>query len=111
MSTFVHETKLQGEVFTLRVDFLSRLDVTETLETCIATIEVLAGEDENPTEMLLGDAEVYGATHVQQRIQGGVVGVTYQISLAGRTSTNNIYINQCKLVILPSPDMTVPELP
>lgn len=111
MSTVVQESKLQGEVFTLKMNMLSRLANGETVETCASTIEVLVGEDPDVLTMLDGDPTVVGNQYIHQRITGGVIGVIYLISFAARTDVNNILINQCKLAILPSPDLTVPELP
>lgn len=111
MSTFVQESKLVGEVYTLKVNFQSRLEMLETVETCEVGIEVLVGVDEGVADMLTGEPTVVGNTYVYQQVGGGVVGVIYQLTFAARTSDNNIYMNQCKLAVLPNPDMTVPELP
>ena len=101
MSTVTADTKLQGEDIILVIDFLSRLLPGESVQTCASTISVLSGGDSNPTTMIPLLPAISGSS-VHQQVIDGIAGNIYLVSIAVRTSLNNIYINEVKLAVLSS---------
>ena len=107
MSTEVLEQKLVGETVSVRLNFLSRLEVGETLATSNATVSVFAGVDAAPTAMLSGASAISG-TEVVQKLVGGLPGVIYKVTAVIRTSLNNILMNEAKVAVLTSAIVTPP---
>lgn len=105
MSTVITEAKDVGETVQISLEFLSRLRIGETLGTCTASISVLSGIDASPNSMLQGLPSIIG-TSVSQVVKGGVLGNIYLLSLAARTSLNNIYVQETAIAI-PSNNITV----
>lgn len=101
MSTVISDTKGVSENVEFSLDFLSRLEVGETLQTCASVISVLTGTDLNPSAMLDGLPTISG-TSVEQNVQGGVAGNIYLLSLSARTSLNNIFVMETAIAVMPT---------
>lgn len=101
MSTVTEQSKLQGESITLNVSFLSRLEVGESVWSAAADVAVLVGEDEDTAAMMPNPPIVIGSYDVTLGITGGTVGNIYQVTIAIRSTMNNIYYNQVKVAVLP----------
>lgn len=110
MSTVVQQTKLSGETITVRVSFQSRCRIGETIATCISTMEVYSGEDENVADMLVESSTISENYLVSQKVTAGVPGVTYKLYVAARSTDNNIYIQEAFIVVLESPDIVPADL-
>lgn len=106
MATQVIEPKLEGESIEVAVDMLSRLQNGEVVLTAAAAMSVSSGTDPTPGTMVT-DLPVISGSVVTQRVQGGLPGVIYTLALSIRTDANNIYINECKLAVLPD-DAAIP---
>jgi len=97
MNKIIFTPKLSTETNRYTVDFTDRLvsltGVTadplffffETLSTASVTIAVYSGTDASPANMLLGSPTITGNT-ITQNVQGGVVGVTYELTFTATTS-------------------------
>lgn len=106
MSTQVLEQKLESESIEVAVDMLSRLQGGEVIVTAAAAMSVSVGTDPNPGTMVT-DLPVISGSLVTQRVTGGLSGVIYTLYLSVRTDANNIYVNECKLAVLPD-DAAIP---
>src|SRR5574343_303086 len=84
------EDKSLQEVVTVAVDFSKVLGAGETIASSSCSVLVLSGTDPNPGAILSGATSVSGH-FVNQKVTGGVVGVTYaltfQITTAVTTQT------------------------
>lgn len=107
MSNVVSESKLIGETLNVSIDFLSRLQVGESVQTAAVSIQVFSGIDANPSAMLSGSPIISGSL-VTQKVIGGLPGVVYELFLYARTSLNNIPVQQTKIAVLSSPVVTPP---
>jgi hypothetical protein len=101
VSTVISDTKLVSESVDISIDFLSRLQVGETLQTCASAMSVLTGVDLNPAAMLSGLPTISG-TSVIQNVVAGNVGTIYILSLSARTSENNIFVMETAIAVMPS---------
>ena len=72
----------------LGFDFAVDLATGETISTAPFTMAVVEGTDASPSSMLSGSPAISG-TEVRQRVVGGVVGVTYELSCTITTSMSN----------------------
>lgn len=77
--------KKLGENILLPVDFISRLGVGETILAANVTCSLYSGTDPNAASMPIGPAQILG-TVVQQFVQKGIVGTTYELLYAIVTS-------------------------
>lgn len=101
MSTYVYESKLVNESLDVTASFLSRMVVGETLGTCAASMSVSSGTDPAPEDMLSGACVVSGS-NVVQKLKGGLPGVIYILSLSGRSTLNNVFVQEVKIAVLTS---------
>lgn len=101
MNTVIVDTKAVPENIELAIDFLSRLDAGETLQTCAANISVKSGVDPTPSSMLVGLPVISGSV-VSQNVQSGIAGVIYTVAISARTNQNNIYVMEADLVVTSS---------
>jgi len=85
---FSYKLTTENELFTF--DFSPILRTGETISSAACTVEVKDGEDPNPSNILVGSAQINGAL-VVQRISGGVNGVTYRLIMTVTTSLTNVY--------------------
>jgi hypothetical protein len=103
MTTLVLSDKLQHETITVKMDFTSRMEPGETVNTAIAQAVVSSGVDPSPADIISGIATVTNNI-VSQVITGGLPGVIYKLSFSVRSSANNILINTAQLAVLSSAD-------
>ena len=86
MSRIVLQPKPVGESRFEIFDFISKLGVGETISSQVVTCTVVSGVDPSPSSMISGSATVVNTTQVQQLIQGGVLGVMYDLLATITTS-------------------------
>lgn len=110
MSTGILATKFETEELTLEIDMSSRCVVGESILTSVVSVSVLSGEDPLAEFMVSGAASVTNSV-VSQKIINGVAGVVYLIECAGRSSLNNIFVNECKLAVRSDNAVTPAVLP
>jgi hypothetical protein len=70
--------KKVGESLFVPMDFISRLQIGETIISAKVTCTLYSGVDPNPALMVLGPASVVG-TVVEQEIGNGVLGNVYEL--------------------------------
>lgn len=99
---YVSESKIQIEVVSYFGDFTDVLIPGETITSQTVTVEVISGDDPNPSAMLYGGIDVHSGTIIEQRLQQGVIGCIYDIIFTVGTSAGNEYIKFTRLVILPT---------
>ena len=80
MSKFILESKHAGETVIVRPDFGTLLAVGETISGASSTSVVYSGTDASASAVISGAPSVSG-TVVTQALTGGVVGVTYLITI------------------------------
>jgi hypothetical protein len=81
-------------------DFISRLGVTETLVSAVATATVYSGTDPSPGSIISGAAVISG-TQVTQKVVGGLLGVIYEILITALTSLGQSLEMSGYLAIVP----------
>ena len=104
---FVENSKGVTEIIAVTVDFLSRLQNKETVQTYSMSMSLHTGEDSNPADMLV--SQHVSRSRVITVVQGGIPGNVYQLSVAARTSDNNIYVNQTFIAVLEDNAVTPAE--
>ena len=102
----VENSKFVNELIDVEVDFLSRLINGETVQTYSMAMSVFSGVDPAPSSMLV--SQFLNQSTVNTRVQGGIAGNIYRLSVAARTSANNIYINRVLIAVL-SDNAVVPS--
>lgn len=94
----VESSKGVTEVIAVEVDFLSRLQNNETVQTFSMDMSLFAGTDPNPDAMLVSQSK--NQSVVTTIVKGGIAGNMYRLSVAARTSANNIYVNRVLIAVL-----------
>jgi hypothetical protein len=92
--------KKLSEIITYPFDFISSLDVGESLLTATASMTVYSGTDLAPFNMLLSSATIKG-TAVLQTIGNGVLGVIYEPLITVTTNYGNTIEISGYLIITP----------
>lgn len=85
MSRAVFGGKLLGETKNLVFDFLSQIALGETISSASVTATVYSGTDATPSSLISGSASISGS-QVTQKVTGGVLGVTYNLTCTAITS-------------------------
>lgn len=80
-----------NETVTLGIDFARLLISGETISSPTVTLEVIAGEDAAPEDMLASSPSV-AAGRVSVLITGGVDGCEYMLVFLAPTSQGNLYL-------------------
>ena len=102
MARIVLNPKLAVEVRNETFNFTSSLAAsgTETISTASTTAIVFSGTDASPGAIISGTATISGA-QVTQKIQGGIVGVIYELRCSITTSTGQTLVLAGYLAIVP----------
>jgi len=96
-ASFSYKITTENEQFTF--DFSPIMASSETISSATSTVEVVSGNDSNPTDILVGSPVVSGQV-VAQRISGGLDGVIYRIEVSATTSLTNVYTIVADLPVL-----------
>lgn len=96
----IYRTKNQGEIIPVKINMLGRCLDGETIALAEVSVSVISGEDPAPNDMLVGTASVGDGEWVTQTIEGGVLGVVYDLVFSVTTSLDNIYIDTVPLAIV-----------
>jgi len=96
-ASFSYKITTENEQFTF--DFSTVMASSETISSATSTVEVMSGDDPNPTAILVGSPVVSGQL-VAQRISGGLDGVIYRIEVTATTSLTNVYTIVADLPVL-----------
>ena len=94
----VENAKGVTEIIAVEMDFLSRLQNGETVQTYSMDMSVFSGVDPTPDTMLVSQS--LNQSTVTTVVRGGIVGNIYNLSVAARTSANNIYVNRALIAVL-----------
>ncbi len=99
-----HAWKRVVDVVPFTFDFTQQLQAGETitLSTALVGVQVFAGYDPNPSDLLYGGAfvDLTNANAFIQSIQHGLDGVVYNLIASVQTSSNRLIFQTCKLAIL-----------
>ena len=111
-----HAWKRVVDVIPLTFDFTQQLQPSETitLSTALVTVQVFAGYDPNPSDLLYQTAlvDLNNPNAFIQSIQHGLDGVVYNLIASVQTSLNRIIYQTCKLaVLLQGQPATAPVIP
>ncbi len=111
-----HAWKRVVDVIPLTFDFTQQLQPSETitLSTALVTVQVFAGYDPNPSDLLYQTAlvDLNNPNAFIQSIQHGLDGVVYNLIASVQTSLNRIIFQTCKLaVLLQGQPATAPVIP
>ena len=78
-------TKFSGEAYNANFSFLGKVPIGQSISSAVAVCTVVSGVDPNPSAMI-GAINLISNQGVTVGLQGGVAGVTYNISV--RATTN-----------------------
>lgn len=92
-------TKQATDILFLPFDFISQLEAGETVVSALVTATVILGIDPLPGDLIVGVATIVNQA-VIQKIEGGLVGVLYNLSCSIVTSNGNTLIMQGKLAVV-----------
>ena len=99
-----HAWKRVVDVVPFTFDFTQQLQSGETitLATALVSVQVFAGYDPNPSDLLYGGAlvDLNNANAFVQPIQHGLDGVVYNLIASVQTSSNRLLFQTCKLAVL-----------
>ncbi len=95
-----YNSVLVGEIAVLPTDFISKLQVGESILSAVATISVYSGIDSNPSAMLAGTPTVSG-TVVNTLIAPTVVGCIYEVKILAVTSLGQTLVLTGYLAVVP----------
>ncbi len=99
-----HAWKRVVDVVPFTFDFTQQLQAGETitLSTALVSVQVFAGYDPNPSDLLYGGAlvDLNNSNAFIQPIQHGLDGVVYNLIASVQTSTNRLLFQTCKLAVL-----------
>jgi hypothetical protein len=98
-SLTIFPPKIDSADLFLDFDFLSQLDVGETISGATVTATLFSGVDATPSAIISGADTVSGPV-VTQKIVDGVVGVIYLLSCAITTSLGATKIMQGYLAVI-----------
>jgi hypothetical protein len=98
MNRLILEPKSLTEVRFEKFDFTSLLDAGESVTSSTVTATVYSGVDASPSSMISGSASVSNNV-VTQKIQGGVVGVTYGLVCTANTNLGQTLVQAAYLVV------------
>jgi hypothetical protein len=98
---YVSETKRYSETISYFGDFRDVLSSGEAITSQLVTVTCISGDDPDPSAMLYSGIEVHNGNTIEQRIEEGVIGATYDILFTVGTSLNNTFQKFTRLVILP----------
>lgn len=108
MSRVVLQPKYIGERKNFLIDFSSQMDEGTVIDSATCTISVYCGVDPTPSIMLVGTATPVPVQRVQQKIEGGVAGVIYHLTVTATTDTMELLTIHAYLAIL-DPDTNVAD--
>jgi hypothetical protein len=92
--------KAPSEVLVFTFDFVNLLAQGETINSATVTSVLISGTDAAPSTMILGSASISGST-VMQKVQGGELGVRYQLRCLVVTNLQTLLLAGDVLVVDP----------
>jgi hypothetical protein len=92
--------KRVSETIAVPFNFISSLQIGETIASATTTCTVYSGTDPTPSSVIDG-APVIAGTTVSQGITGGVTGVLYGLLCEATTSFNEVISQSAILVVIP----------
>ena len=100
MSRVILPAKPVNAIYRQTFDFISDLDVGETIGAGVCNVSVYSGSDSEPMSILDGPASVSG-TKVIQPFAAGVLGTIYTVVCYANTSSGQTLILSGYLAIVP----------
>lgn len=95
-----YNSVLVGEIAVLPTDFISKLQIGETLNSATTVISVYSGVDPNPSAMLAGTPTIAG-TVVNTLIAPTIVGCIYEVKVLAITSLGQTLVLTGYLAVVP----------
>lgn len=104
----VKRSKRRIEAITVVADFSDRMSSKETITEHVITMEVFAGDDISPADMLYLPPIVTAQT-ISQRVRWGVIGVVYNLQFQITTSSGDVLDQTTRVAVLPDAPDAIPQ--